>query len=203
MPEPRHYFSPDPGVASDPREVDVLLDDVTLTLTSDAGVFSHGKLDRATRILLETAPPPPPSGTLVDLGSGYGPIALTLASRSPNARVVAVDVNERAVELTRANAERNGLANVEALVPADAAQIADICAIYSNPPIRIGKRALHELLQQWLPRLASGGAAYLVVGKNLGADSLASWLREQGYDVLRLASRGSFRVLEVRRTEGA
>lgn len=203
MPEPRHYFSADPGVASDPREVDVLLDDVTLTLTSDAGVFSHGKLDRATRILLETAPPPPSVGTLVDLGSGYGPIALTLAVRAPQAQVVAVDVNERALSLTRANAERNGLRNVEALTPSDAAGIADIAAIYSNPPIRIGKQALHELLQQWLPRLASGGAAYLVVGKHLGADSLASWLAGEGYDVRRLASRGSYRILDVRRSASA
>ncbi len=199
-------------MASDPREVDVLLDDVTLTLTSDAGVFSHGKLDRATRILLETAPPPPSVGTLVDLGSGYGPIALTLAARAPQAQVVAVDVNERALSLTRANAERNGLRNVEALTPSDAAGIADIAAIYSNlrldalwsnPPIRIGKQALHELLQQWLPRLAGGGAAYLVVGKHLGADSLASWLAGEGYDVRRLASRGSYRILDVRRSASA
>lgn len=181
----------------------MLLDDVTLTLTSDAGVFSHGKLDRATRILLETAPPPPSEGMLVDLGSGFGPIALTLAARAPQARVVAVDVNERALALTRANAERNGLRNVEALTPSEASEIADIAAIYSNPPIRIGKRALHELLQEWLPRLASGGAAYLVVGKHLGADSLASWLAGEGYDVRRLASRGSYRILDVRRSAPA
>jgi len=193
-----HYFSSRPDALSDPSDVDVLLPDVTLTLTSDAGVFSHGRLDRATRILLETAPPPPASGRLLDLGCGYGPIALTLAARSPAAQVIAVDVNERARELTVANAARNGLRNVQVCTPLEVPSELRLAAIYSNPPVRIGKQAMRSMLAHWLGRLEDTGAAYLVVGKHLGSDSLAGWLAEQGFAVSRVASRNSYRTLEVR-----
>ena len=198
-----HYFSSAPGAASDPKDVDVLLPDVDLTLTSDAGVFSHGRLDGATRIFLETAPPPPRDGVLLDLGCGYGPIALTLASRSPAAQVIAVDVNERALELTRRNADRNGLANVTAYRPEDVPEGVRFAAIYSNPPVRIGKSEMRAMLLHWLSRLEPTGVAYFVVGKHLGSDSLAGWLTGQGYDVQRIASKNSYRTLEVRHERDA
>jgi 16S rRNA (guanine1207-N2)-methyltransferase len=74
--------------------------------------------------------------------------------------------------------------------------------IVSNPPIRIGKTALHGLLLRWLPRLTPDGTAHLVVQKHLGSDSLARWLTEQGYPTTRLASRAGYRILKVRRTDG-
>lgn len=193
-----HYFSSAPQAPSEPKDVDVLLPDVSLTLTSDSGVFSHGRLDDATRILLESAPAPPADGVLLDLGCGYGPIALTLASRSPAAQVIAVDVNERARSLTVANAERNGLANVAVHSPDEVPEQLTFRAIYANPPVRIGKPALQQLMLRWLRRLDDDGVAYLVIGKHLGADSLASWLGGQGYAVQRLSSRNSYRVLQVR-----
>ncbi|PRZ41903.1 methyltransferase family protein [Antricoccus suffuscus] len=196
-----HYFSPEPSVASDPRVVDVLLDGVDLQLQSDAGVFSHGQLDEATRIFLDGVPSPPAHGNLLDLGCGYGPIALTLATWSPGARVYAIDVNERACDLTRDNARRAKLDNVHVSTPQQTPADVVFDAIYSNPPIRIGKQALHELLATWLQRLAPTGVCYLVVGKHLGADSIAKWLTSQGLRVDRLSSKQSYRVLEVRRTD--
>lgn len=196
-----HYFSPAPGAASDPREIDVLLDGVDLRLTSDTGVFSYGRLDNATRIFLESVPRPPSSGNLLDLGCGYGPIALTLATWSPGAQVYAVDINERACELTRRNAERAGLSNVRVATPRQLPDAVEFDAIYSNPPIRVGKKALHELLAHWLGRLALSGVCYLVIGKHLGADSVARWLTSQGFAVDRRSSRQSYRILEVRRTD--
>lgn len=193
-----HYFSRTSDAPSEPKDVDVLLDDVALTLATDRGVFSYGRLDEATRIFLESAPRPPAAGRLLDLGCGYGPIALTLARRSPDARVIAVDVNERARALTAQNALRNGLGNVTACAPDEVPEGTAFDAIYSNPPIRIGKRALQELLLHWLGRLNPAGVAYLVVGKHLGSDSLAGWLQAQGFAVHRLASRNSYRTLEVR-----
>lgn len=193
-----HYFSSTTAALSEPKDVDVLLEDVSVTLTSDRGVFSYGRLDEATRIFLESAPPPPQSGQILDLGCGYGPIALTLATRAPGAQVVAVDVNERARELTAANAKRNGLHNVTTYAPEDVLPELMFDAIYSNPPIRIGKRPLQALLLQWFSRLTPSGVAYLVVGKHLGSDSLAGWLVRQGFVVERLASRNSYRTLEVR-----
>ena len=176
------------------------LGDLTLRLQTDAGVFSAERVDAGTQVLLAEAPPPPPAGELLDLGCGYGPIALTLALRAPRARVWAVDVNERALELTRSNAGDAGLGNVVAALPDEVPSEVRFDAIYSNPPVRIGKAALHETLLRWLPRLAPGAPAYLVVQTHLGSDSLARWLAEQGFRVRRLASKRSYRVLEV--TEG-
>ncbi|MGD9528146.1 class I SAM-dependent methyltransferase [Pseudonocardia sp.] len=192
-----HYFTAQPSARSRPGSVTVKLADVRLELATDAGVFSQSRLDRGTRVLLETAPLPPVRGPLLDLGCGYGPIALTLAARRRRLPVWAVDVNDRAVALTRRNAEAAGLGNVTACRPEDVPDDVTFAGIYSNPPIRSGKAALHDLLRTWLPRLHPEGRAYLVVAKNLGSDSLARWLGEQGWPTSRLGSSGGYRVLEV------
>ena len=193
------YFAEQPAAAHRPGTVHLVLPDMHLSLATDAGVFSPGRLDPGTRLLLEAAPPPPPEGDLLDLGAGYGPLALALAKRSPGARVWAVDVNRRALELCTGNAAAAGLANVRC-VPADEASLpATYQLIWSNPPIRIGKQALHSMLTAWLGRLAPGAAAYLVVQRNLGSDSLQRWLADSGWDATRYAARAGYRVLEVRR----
>lgn len=156
------------------------------------GVFSAARLDPGTAVLIDRAPRPPAAGTLLDLGCGYGPIACVLASRSPGAEVWAVDGNERARTLTADNAADWGLSNVHVGdPPADAR----FDAIYSNPPIRIGKQALHDLLLSWLARLTPDGVAYLVVQRNLGADSLQRWLTDQGYPCERVVSAKGYRIL--------
>jgi 16S rRNA (guanine1207-N2)-methyltransferase len=175
----------------------VILPDVYLELATDAGVFSPGRLDPGTRLLLEEAPMPPARGNVLDLGCGYGPVACVLAARSPGAAVWAVDVNERALELCARNARTAGLANVRCLPPGDSSLPDRFAAIWSNPPVRIGKEALHALLSGWLGRLEPAGHAYLVVGRNLGADSLHRWLAGQGWPVTRLAARSGYRLLQV------
>jgi 16S rRNA (guanine1207-N2)-methyltransferase len=197
------YFAEEPAAAHRPGLVHVVLPGVHLALATDAGVFSPGRLDPGTRVLLDTAPPPPPEGNLLDLGCGYGPLALVLAARSPGAQVWAVDVNTRALELCARNAERAGLVNVHCAAPGDPALPAAFGLIWSNPPIRIGKAALHELLARWLARLEPGGAAYLVVQRNLGSDSLQRWLAEEGWAADRFAARAGYRVLRVTRGEAA
>jgi 16S rRNA (guanine1207-N2)-methyltransferase len=192
-----HYFDAQPGVASAPRTVAVILRDRQFDLTSDAGVFSAEHLDAGTKVLLDEAPFPPPTGTVLDIGCGYGPIALTCALRSPATRVFAVDVNERARDLTRANASALDVRNVEVHAPDDVPPDVRFDAIYSNPPIRIGKAALHDLLMRWLTVLADDGRAFLVVQRHLGSDSLADWLNQQGFPTKRLGSKASFRVLHV------
>lgn len=191
------YFAEQPSAASRPGLVHVVLPDLHLALATDAGVFSPGRLDPGTRLLLDTAPPPPPAGNLLDLGCGYGPLALTLASRAPGAAVWATDVNRRALDLCRANAAAAGLERVRCLPPGDPGLPAAFALIWSNPPIRIGKAALHELLAAWLARLAPGGAAYLVVQRNLGSDSLQRWLTGEGWAADRVAARAGYRVLRV------
>lgn len=176
----------------------MLLPGLHLNLETDAGVFSAGRLDPGTRLLLDTAPAPPPSGDFLDLGCGYGPLALTLAARSPGARVWAVDVNQRALDLCARNAASAGLGNVRCVPAGDGGNLpAAVDLIWSNPPLRTGKQALHTLLAGWLGRLAPGGTAWLVVQRHLGADSLHRWLEDAGWPVTRAAARTGYRVLRV------
>ncbi len=193
-----HYFEARPAVASRPRTVRLRLGSLDLTLQADRGVFGAKGVDLGTMVLLREAPPPPEAGELLDLGSGYGPIAIVLGRLAPSARVWAVDVNERALELTRSNAEVAGAANLTVCAPDQVPDEVRFEAIYSNPPVRVGKEPLHSLLLRWLPRLTPTGAAYLVVQRNLGADSLARWLAEQGFAVTRLKSKKGYRILEVK-----
>jgi 16S rRNA (guanine1207-N2)-methyltransferase len=166
-------------------------------MVTDRGVFSHGHLDTGTSLLLRAAPAVAPAGTFLDLGCGSGAVALTMAKRAPAAIVWAVDVNERARHLTATNAERNGVTNVQVAAPDEVPDDVRFDLVWSNPPIRIGKVALHELLLHWLGRLADGGSAVLVVHQHLGADSLQRWLDQHGHAAERIASRAGFRLLAV------
>jgi 16S rRNA (guanine1207-N2)-methyltransferase len=196
----QQYFTAQPSAAHRPGLVRVVLPDLYLELATDSGVFSPGRLDPGTRLLLEEAPAPPPSGDILDLGCGYGPIACALAARAPGATVWAVDVNERALALCAANAARAGLSNVRCALPDSAEVPPRLAGIWSNPPVRIGKGPLHAMLREWLARLAPEAAATLVMGRNLGADSLHAWLeKEEGWSVTRLSARSGYRLLFVAR----
>ena len=199
MPQ-EHYFSSKPADAGSLRTVPVRLAGRDVEVLTAGGVFSPGHLDLGTRVLLDEVPTPPAEGHLLDLGAGWGPIALTLGLEAPDATVWAVDVNERALDLVRRNARRLGLENVNAVGPDDVPDDVRFAAIWSNPPIRIGKAELHELLRRWLPRLEPGASAWLVVQKNLGADSLQRWLADElgeGWTVERASTSKGFRVLTV------
>jgi len=196
-----HYFDDDPDAPSSPVLVDVTLPDTAFVMETDRGVFSRGHLDTATSMLLRADLPIAASGDLLDLGCGAGPIALTMARRSPDATVWALDVNARARELCRRNADRNTLANVRVVSPDDVPPDVRFATIWSNPPIRIGKPALHDLLDTWLARLDTDGSASLVVQKHLGADSLQRWLIGLGYRCDRVGSKAGFRLLTVRHGE--
>ncbi|HSP60637.1 MAG TPA: methyltransferase [Ornithinimicrobium sp.] len=201
-----HYFTARPASDGELRRMAVRLAGRDVEVVTAGGIFSPDGIDRGTRVLLAEVPPPPSAGTFLDLGCGWGPLALTMALESPGARVVAVDVNERALDLARRNAEALAVADrVEVLPPDDVPTDQTFDVLWSNPPIRVGKAALHEMLATWLPRLAPGGTAYLVVQKNLGADSLQTWLAATLPDLMgpvavdRTASSKGFRILRVAR----
>lgn len=193
-----HYFDDDPRVPSDPVTVDVTLPDAAFVMETDRGVFSRGRLDAGTALLLRTSLPVPATGHLLDLGCGAGPIALALAIRAPTATVWALDVNERARQLVASNVHRNGIRNIRICAPDEIDPSARFDAIWSNPPIRIGKEALHTLLATWLDRLDPQGSCALVVQKHLGADSLQRWLSDRGFPTERVASKAGYRVLLAR-----
>ncbi|HET6759483.1 MAG TPA: methyltransferase [Propionibacteriaceae bacterium] len=204
MEESSQYFSEQPSGTEVRRAISAQIWGRELTLLTASGVFAADWLDRGTAVLLRTSPIPQGSPRILDLGCGYGPIALAIALHCPGAVIDAVDVNERALALCRENAEALGVADrVQVLRPEQVEPDVRYDEIWSNPPIRIGKQSLHELLLSWLARLAPDGVARLVVGKNLGSDTLQRWLIEQGYSCERVASAKGFRVLVVRSADQA
>ncbi|MDH3295997.1 MAG: class I SAM-dependent methyltransferase [Acidimicrobiia bacterium] len=197
-PSDGHYFSDQPSTRSRPTTVTLHLPDLSLDLVTDAGVFGRGGVDPGTKLLLTAGPEPNPGDRhLLDLGCGYGPIALTLATRNPGATVWAVDINARARDLCRHNAAQAGLTNVHVIGPDGHDPAIAYDRIWSNPPIRIGKPALRELLATWLDRLAPDGSAHLVVQKHLGSDSLHGWLGQSGWPTTRRRSQAAYRLLDV------
>jgi 16S rRNA G1207 methylase RsmC len=197
-----HYFSSSPESELNPRTIHVRLAGQDRELLTASGVFSPQRIDTGTQVLLANVPTPPPGGNLLDLGCGWGPIALTLALESPHATVWAVDVNERALALLRENAARLGLDNVNAVTPDDVPDDIAFMTIWSNPPIRVGKHELHGLLERWLPRLESGCDGWLVVQRNLGSDSLHRWLQAtfpDDFSFVRAATNKGYRVLRAKK----
>jgi 16S rRNA (guanine1207-N2)-methyltransferase len=200
MPQ-EHYFSASPDSPATIREISFRVADREFLVQAASGTFSASKLDPGTSVLLSKYQEFPDSGNVLDLGCGWGPISISIASLQPGTTVWALDVNARSLELATSNAARLGLTNVKTVtaeqIPADLR----FDAIWSNPPIRIGKAALHELLSTWLPRLESGGRAMLVVQKQLGADSLLAWIQSEFPELTssRFSTDKGFRVLEITR----
>jgi 16S rRNA (guanine1207-N2)-methyltransferase len=193
-----HYFSQDPGSEFKPKRIKVQILGQQVEVETAGGIFSPDRIDKGTSILLNHIDAAPRGGNLLDIGCGWGPIALSLASRAPQATVWAIDVNERSLALTRANAALLGLNNIKACLPEEVPADLVFDGIWSNPPIRVGKDVLHEILLKWLPRLNSGASAYMVVQKNLGSDSLHRWLDEKlpgTIETSRVDTDKAFRVL--------
>jgi 16S rRNA (guanine1207-N2)-methyltransferase len=196
-----HYFSETPGSEYKPKEIKVTIHGHEVLLTTAGGVFSPDHIDQGTAVLLAHLDQAPAGGNILDIGCGWGPIALSLASQSPKATIWAIDVNQRSLDLTAANAKRLGLKNIKCAKPEDVPEDMKFSGIWSNPPIRVGKDVLHEILQTWLPRLEKEAESYLVVQKNLGADSLHRWLESTlpaNFSTIRVDTAKSFRVLRVK-----
>ncbi len=197
-----HYFASSPEGPLVPREITVTLNGNKYSVLTAGGVFSPEHIDQGTQVLLAHLEKANPSGNFLDIGCGWGPIALALALHSPKATIYAIDVNERSLELTKLNADRLGLRNIVVCKPEDVQSEIEFDEIWSNPPIRVGKVVLHEILTLWINRLSSGGTARLVVQKNLGSDSLHKWLIQEfddEFESTRIDTSKTFRVLKVTR----
>jgi len=197
-----HYFSSTPESDLKLRTIHAPIAGVERELVTSNGIFSPMRIDAGTQVLLSNVPAPPPGGNLLDLGCGWGPMALTLALESPHATVWAVDVNERALDLVRANAKKLSILNINAVLPADVPKDITFMTIWSNPPIRVGKGELHNILETWLPRLELDADAWLVVQRNLGSDSLQRWMESTfppNFTFTRANTHKGYRVLRARR----
>lgn len=195
-----HYFSQEPSSKYRSSEITITLAGEKLNVQTASGTFSPRALDFGTKVLLDEIALAPKTGNILDLGCGWGPIAIALAKHSPEAQVWAVDVNNRSLELTQKNASALGLKNIQTSSPELVPSEISFSGIWSNPPIRVGKAELHAMLMFWLPRLEKGGSAYLVVQKNLGSDSLLKWLDQNlgdGFEVSRLDSVKTYRIIKV------
>ena len=177
------------------------MDGREVTVTTSGAIFSPDHVDTGTKILLEQLGHAPAGGDILDIGCGWGPIALALALHSPKATIWAIDVNERARDLTAINAAKLGLNNIKVAHPNDVPGDIELPGLWSNPPITVGPEVLHEILQTWLPRLERGSDAYLVVQKNLGADSLQRWIDGafKDIEIERVDTAKAFRVLRATR----
>ncbi len=167
-----HYFTAQPHARSQPRQFTVSVREVELILTSDRGIFSHGRLDDGTLRLLKKMELPE-TGDFLDLGCGYGVIGLVAAKLRPGARVTMVDINERATKLAADNARANGISNVEVLT-GDAPQVLEerqFDVVLCNPPIRVGKQKLYELIADAAERLRPDGVLWMVIHTRQGAKS--------------------------------
>jgi 16S rRNA (guanine1207-N2)-methyltransferase len=197
-----HYFSSSPESELKLRKIHARLAGQDYELTTAGGIFSPERIDAGTQVLLGNVPTPPQDGNLLDLGTGWGPIALTLALESPHSTVWAVDVNERALDLVRRNAATIGLTNINAVLPQDVPDDVTFTTIWSNPPIRVGKNELHGMLEKWIPRLEHNHDAWFVVQRNLGSDSLHTWMQAtfpDEFTFTRAATGKGYRVLRTRR----
>lgn len=192
-----HYFTARPKAAHRPAEVVETLRGRRYVFLTDAGVFSRTRIDPGTRLLIRHLPLPA-KGFVLDLGCGYGPIGLVAAAESPEAHVVMVDVNERAVELARRNLARNGVHNAEVIAGDGFAAAGDrrFTLVVSNPPVRAGKRVVYAWIDEAFERLEPGGRLMMVARTSQGAKSLARKIAAVFGAVTERAKGGGYRVLE-------
>lgn len=197
IPTASHYFTPSPPAATGRRTIELSLGDRVLRFRTARGVFSRRSVDRGTRLLLEAAPLGE-ARRILDLGCGYGALGIVAAARAPQARVVLVDVNPRAVALAEENIALNRVRNAEARCGDGCAPVAGerFDLILFNPPIRAGREVVRRLLEEAHGCLRGGGRLYLVARTQQGARTLGRLMGETYARVCEVARGGGFRVFE-------
>ena len=173
-----HYFDLDPSLASKERTIEYVIDGRVITLVSDNGVFSKDKIDEGSLAFLKVLVPLRLSGRILDLGCGYGPIGLTIAMTSPNARVDLADINSRAVALCERNAKKLGLSQRVTCLQSDIYEKIEgpYDSIVVNPPIRAGKVVTYAMYEGAMQNLIDGGSLFIVIRKAQGAESAARYI---------------------------
>ncbi|KIL53611.1 methyltransferase [Jeotgalibacillus alimentarius] len=175
-----HYYSKKPGVESKPNGWNYTLRGHVIKFKTDQGVFSKKEVDFGSRVLIEAFEEPVTGGPVLDVGCGYGPIGLSLAKSMPERNIHMVDVNERALELAKENAEQNQIRNISIYESdcLDQVEEQSFAAILTNPPIRAGKQTVHRIFEQSAEKLTSGGELWVVIQKKQGAPSAKAKLEE-------------------------
>ncbi len=192
-----HYYTRVPQSESKPVGCEYTYRGIPLSFQTDAGVFSRGEVDTGTRLLLE-ALPKEMSGDILDLGCGWGVIGISIARKWPETRVTMADVNTRALDLSRENAKRNRAA-VTCVESDGMAALAGLAfdAVVTNPPIRAGKQVIYNMFADAAKSLKTGGALYLVIRKQQGAESCMKYLQTIFSSVEKIDRSGGFWVIRA------
>lgn len=194
-----HYYSETPGTESKRETWDFILNDEKFRFTTDAGVFSKKEVDFGSRVLIESFVPPEVPGDYIDVGCGYGPIGLSLAKAEPDRTVQMVDINERAVELAKVNAQANKVDNVKIMKSYLFAEVkdSDFAAVITNPPIRAGKAVVHQIFEDAHRKLCIGGELWVVIQKKQGAPSAMEKIEELFGQVETVAKKKGYYILRA------
>ena len=174
-----HYFINDPNLKSNKKQIKYKFLGKESTFNTDNGVFSKDRVDFGTNVLLNSLEDLSNIKNVLDVGCGVGVIGISLAKKYSNLNVTMVDVNEKAVALTKENIALNKLSNCETKesnVYSNVAGTFDM--IISNPPIRAGKEIVHKIASEAKGFLSDDGFFYAVVQKKQGADSFKKKLEE-------------------------
>lgn len=196
-----HYYSRTQKVESEPKFWDFTLRSQLFRFKTDNGVFSKKEVDFGSRLLIEAFELPNVEGSVLDVGCGYGPIGLSIAKNYPERIVHMIDVNERAIELSKANAVQNAVHNVEIYESDTLINVKEFnfAAILTNPPIRAGKKTVHDIFEQSYEHLVTGGELWIVIQKKQGAPSALEMLKERFTTVETIdKSKGYFIIKAVK-----
>ena len=190
-----HYYTNNPQTPHNIRNIDFVINQLHLELYTDAGVFSKHKVDYGSEILIKSLPEL--NGSILDLGCGYGVIGLSIAGLYPKVQVTMVDINQRAVDITQRNIERNQIKNAVTYVSDGFDQVnGSFNAIVSNPPIRTGKNVIYPLFEQSKQYLIPGGSLYLVIQKKQGAKSAMEKLHSIFSNCEAINKQGGYWILK-------
>ncbi|CEI81552.1 Ribosomal RNA large subunit methyltransferase G [Oceanobacillus oncorhynchi] len=196
-----HYYSKQPQAKSLPQSWSFDLRGRTFQFTSDVGVFSKSEVDFGSRVLIESFQEPEVDGPILDVGCGYGPIGLSLASDFSDRHIFMVDVNERAVELAQKNAEINKISNTTILQSDLYQQLNEktFASIVTNPPIRAGKKVVHAIFEEAWGHLSNHGDLWAVIQKKQGAPSAKGKLEEVFGNVEVVVKKKGYFILRAKK----
>ncbi|MFK3961738.1 class I SAM-dependent methyltransferase [Guptibacillus hwajinpoensis] len=194
-----HYYTKNPGVKSSPNKIDADLRGRKFQFTTDSGVFSKKEIDFGSKLLIESFEEPELEGDIVDVGCGYGPIGISLASEFSNRYFYMLDINERATELAMSNAIKNRVHNLSVMASDQLNAIKDktFASVLTNPPIRAGKQVVHGILEEAYDVLKKGGSLWVVIQKKQGAPSAITRLEEMFEHVETVVKKKGYYILKA------
>jgi len=196
-----HYYSNKPQTESKPRQWKFTLLGFEFKFETDAGVFSKSEVDFGSRVLIDAFEMPEVEGDVLDVGCGYGPIGLSIAKANPERFVHMMDINSRAVQLAKKNADLNGVQNVRIFESDGLAALDDVkvAAILTNPPIRAGKETIFRFYDDSYKKLVENGELWVVIQKKQGAPSTLNHLEEMFSEVDVVEKKKGYWIIRAKK----